>query len=336
MSFSTEVRRLTAGLESDGGQLADILKRRKPRSIDDLREMITSDSEDAGTSAAWLLGRLKGESVSEISQALLTGLNSTLARVRSEAARSFSNRPAKEALQILPNLLQNDPDVDVRAACAYSLGRMRFTEARNSLVGKLSDNKEASFVRGMAAESLGLLGGNDDAVLTALMNASFDRELEVAIWAARALSAIAPYKLTDVSEQVRSHFSANRDLANQLESLLSTVEQGRLTAPERHGQQRRPTGAKSYKELKAQIDKLQQEAELVRAHESTVVIANIRKLMNEYRINASDLGISTLTSRRKSSPIKFRDPETGFTWSGRGREPTWIKGKDRTKYAVRK
>ena len=26
---------------------------------------------------------------------------------------------------------------------------------------------------------------------------------------------------------------------------------------------------------------------------------------------------------------KYRNPETGGTWSGRGREPAWIKGKNR-------
>ena len=31
---------------------------------------------------------------------------------------------------------------------------------------------------------------------------------------------------------------------------------------------------------------------------------------------------------------KFRDPETGKTWSGRGREPTWIKGKNREEFKV--
>jgi DNA-binding protein H-NS len=31
---------------------------------------------------------------------------------------------------------------------------------------------------------------------------------------------------------------------------------------------------------------------------------------------------------------KFRDPETGKTWSGRGREPTWIKGKNREDFKM--
>jgi len=31
---------------------------------------------------------------------------------------------------------------------------------------------------------------------------------------------------------------------------------------------------------------------------------------------------------------KFRNPESGQTWSGRGREPVWIKGKDREEFKI--
>jgi len=31
---------------------------------------------------------------------------------------------------------------------------------------------------------------------------------------------------------------------------------------------------------------------------------------------------------------KFRNPETGQTWSGRGREPTWIKSKNRKEFKI--
>ena len=30
---------------------------------------------------------------------------------------------------------------------------------------------------------------------------------------------------------------------------------------------------------------------------------------------------------------KFRNPETGQTWSGRGREPVWIKGRNREEFS---
>ncbi|EDS82163.1 H-NS histone family protein [Burkholderia pseudomallei S13] len=31
---------------------------------------------------------------------------------------------------------------------------------------------------------------------------------------------------------------------------------------------------------------------------------------------------------------KYRDPKTGATWSGRGREPGWIKGKKRERFLI--
>jgi DNA-binding protein H-NS len=31
---------------------------------------------------------------------------------------------------------------------------------------------------------------------------------------------------------------------------------------------------------------------------------------------------------------KYRDPKTGAEWSGRGREPGWIKGKKRERFLI--
>lgn len=50
----------------------------------------------------------------------------------------------------------------------------------------------------------------------------------------------------------------------------------------------------------------------------------------------------TKSTKRKpigKAPIKFRDPKTGNTWSGRGRTPIWLRtheeaGRKRQKYAV--
>jgi DNA-binding protein H-NS len=41
--------------------------------------------------------------------------------------------------------------------------------------------------------------------------------------------------------------------------------------------------------------------------------------------------------KTSSNPVapKFRNPETSETWSGRGREPKWIKGKDRAEFAIK-
>lgn len=38
-------------------------------------------------------------------------------------------------------------------------------------------------------------------------------------------------------------------------------------------------------------------------------------------------------SPRQLAPL-YRDPESGATWSGRGTEPAWIKGRDREAFKV--
>lgn len=45
------------------------------------------------------------------------------------------------------------------------------------------------------------------------------------------------------------------------------------------------------------------------------------------------------TARRGKAPIKFRDPVSGHTWSGRGRTPVWLRdleadGRSRDEFAV--
>jgi DNA-binding protein H-NS len=39
------------------------------------------------------------------------------------------------------------------------------------------------------------------------------------------------------------------------------------------------------------------------------------------------------TAGNKVAP-KYRDPATGNTWTGRGKAPKWIDGKDRAKFLI--
>ena len=39
------------------------------------------------------------------------------------------------------------------------------------------------------------------------------------------------------------------------------------------------------------------------------------------------------TAGKKVAP-KYRDPATGDTWTGRGKAPNWIEGKNRSSYAI--
>lgn len=77
----------------------------------------------------------------------------------------------------------------------------------------------------------------------------------------------------------------------------------------------------TYQELRAEIERLQQEAEAMRREEMKSVIAEIRAKMAEYGITLDDLR----GSARKSYTVapKYRNDQ-GQTWSGRGKKPRWL------------
>ncbi|MDB5825046.1 MAG: histone [Herminiimonas sp.] len=94
----------------------------------------------------------------------------------------------------------------------------------------------------------------------------------------------------------------------------------------------------TYAELQAQIKALQQKAEQVHKDEMSGAIADIKAKMQEYGITLADLNGAGATKLRKteSKPVapKYRDDATGTTWSGRGKQPKWLAGKDRNKFLI--
>ena len=93
----------------------------------------------------------------------------------------------------------------------------------------------------------------------------------------------------------------------------------------------------SYKELQDQIAELQKKAEEARAQEIEGAVSQIKALMQEYGITADDLLGNARGpkkgSKNKPATIQFRDGEN--TWSGRGRTPGWLNGKDKEQYRVK-
>jgi DNA-binding protein H-NS len=94
-----------------------------------------------------------------------------------------------------------------------------------------------------------------------------------------------------------------------------------------------------YSELKAQIAKLQAQAEDARRTELADVINTIREKIAEYGLTAQDLGFVAAARRGrppKKAPLppRYQDPKTGATWSGRGKPPKWIAGKNRERYQI--
>ena len=104
---------------------------------------------------------------------------------------------------------------------------------------------------------------------------------------------------------------------------------------------------KTYSEIKAEIAKLETQAQAARKSEVAGVVAKIKAAIEAYGITAADLGFGraaakTVTkkngSKKKNASTgvpKYRDPKTGKTWTGRGKPPTWIAGvKNRDAYLI--
>lgn len=89
----------------------------------------------------------------------------------------------------------------------------------------------------------------------------------------------------------------------------------------------------TYKQLSAQLEQLQDRIEHERARAVAQAIAEIRARIKEYDITAEELGFAPLTAKSVAAPAKYRNPETGETWSGRGRAPHWL-GADRTRFLI--
>ncbi|WP_028209049.1 H-NS histone family protein [Paraburkholderia nodosa] len=95
----------------------------------------------------------------------------------------------------------------------------------------------------------------------------------------------------------------------------------------------------TFKELKAQMAALEEQAAAARAAEFEAVLADIRVKVVEYGLTERDIFGRRQGARAKTItgvlPPKYRDPKTGATWSGRGRAPNWIKNaKNRDRFLI--
>ena len=106
---------------------------------------------------------------------------------------------------------------------------------------------------------------------------------------------------------------------------------------------------RTYSAIKAEIAKLEKQAEALRKAEVTGVIDKIKEAIAAYALTGADLGFgggaakaartSVAKSAKKTSTTigvaKYRDPKSGKTWTGRGKPPTWIAGvKNRDAYLI--
>lgn len=94
----------------------------------------------------------------------------------------------------------------------------------------------------------------------------------------------------------------------------------------------------SVEELKRRQEEIDQKIRDKQAAEKKAVIEQIVDVVHTYNIPIDELvdALGGLKIKRKGVKAlqKFQDPVTGATWSGRGKEPLWIRGKDRNKFLI--
>lgn len=102
----------------------------------------------------------------------------------------------------------------------------------------------------------------------------------------------------------------------------------------------------TYATIKDQIAKLEAQANEVRAKEVREVVDRIRAEMEAYGLTPADIGMrgggrggrgrgaAKAAGTKTVGVPKYRDPETGRTWTGHGKPPNWIAGKDREGFLI--
>jgi DNA-binding protein H-NS len=93
--------------------------------------------------------------------------------------------------------------------------------------------------------------------------------------------------------------------------------------------------AEQIAELTARRDALDAEIAALRKAARSKVLAEVKASVAEYELTPADVFGGGRASRRgNGAAAQFRDPETGKTWTGRGRVPAWIEGKDRKAFRI--
>ena len=98
--------------------------------------------------------------------------------------------------------------------------------------------------------------------------------------------------------------------------------------------------SQSLKDLLQQREALEKAIAEARQSEISAAVTKVRELVAEYGLTAQDVfpGRASRGSAKPASASKVaakcRDPATGQTWTGRGKAPKWIDGKDREQFLI--
>lgn len=87
------------------------------------------------------------------------------------------------------------------------------------------------------------------------------------------------------------------------------------------------------KELETSLAALDAKITSARKIESEAALNKIHELVAEFGFTVQQLFPIGAAEKKKRQP-KYRDEESGATWSGIGKPPTWIAGRDRENFLI--
>ncbi len=95
----------------------------------------------------------------------------------------------------------------------------------------------------------------------------------------------------------------------------------------------------TYQQYQDQISKLQALAEQARQDELGEARQKVREIMQAFNLTPADLIEPTKKSasvaKKRTVDPKYRDPDSGATWTGRGRAPKWLNGREKSKFLIK-
>jgi DNA-binding protein H-NS len=103
----------------------------------------------------------------------------------------------------------------------------------------------------------------------------------------------------------------------------------------------------SFKDLVAQREKLDSQINAMMQREKAEGIAKAKEIIEQFGLKGVAKGKrgrpakkgpaskKRVGKKRGKVAAKYKNPSTGETWTGRGKAPKWIAGKDRTKFVIK-
>ena len=92
----------------------------------------------------------------------------------------------------------------------------------------------------------------------------------------------------------------------------------------------------SLQELLQQREALDAQIRQARQEQTAEAIAKIKSLIAEFELTEADVFGGRRKAVHTGSKVahKYSNPETGETWTGRGKPPKWIQGKNRDDFLI--